>query len=161
MSNKFGRLLRDLRIEKGIGLRKFALLVGELPSNLCAIETGRRTPPQQAEKLRDMAEALVLIEGASDWEEFFDAARRPGALPADVEHLTKRRMIPVLMRAISSLDITDAQLRKLVEDLEKSRRASTNEGPRTAALHAAGDRKAGKRTTAKPPRKRVPPSDRH
>jgi len=130
MAHVFGDNLRELRLRAGIGLRKFAMLVGELPENMSAIEHGRRLPPQSPERLRAMADVLGLTEGTSEWDAFFDSAvaDRPGQLPADVEEMANWKMVPALMRTIKGLRLTDGQLKDLVEYLAALRRQNTN-GP--------------------------------
>jgi len=50
----FGELLRELRIENGVGLSKFAGLMELPPSSLAAIEHGRAWPlPELRELLAD------------------------------------------------------------------------------------------------------------
>lgn len=50
----FGELLRELRVEKGIGLSRFAKLVGLQTSALAAIEHGRAHPlPELRERFAD------------------------------------------------------------------------------------------------------------
>ena len=58
----FGPFLRDLRLKANLGLRRFADLIGVKPSNLSDIENGRRHPPGDLEKLREIAETLGLAE---------------------------------------------------------------------------------------------------
>ena len=71
----FGSFLRALRLRQGYGLREFAQLIGDKPSNLSAIENGRRPPWQSLEKLRLVVRALAIEEASRDWDQFFLAAR--------------------------------------------------------------------------------------
>lgn len=72
--NSFGSLLARKRRKRDITLRKLGELVGLSPSFLSEIETGRRLPPKEEEKIRDLA--LVLGE---DEQDFLEAAKKERA----------------------------------------------------------------------------------
>lgn len=114
----FGSLLRSLRIKAGYGLRRFAEIIEMQASNLSNIENDRRPPPDDEDKLREIAATLGLSEDSVEWGDLFDAARRSGELPADVRKTADRRLIPVLLRTIDNCNLTDAQLDKLIKDVE-------------------------------------------
>jgi len=115
MSEKFGPLLREMRIRAGHGLRKFAKIIGESPSNLSAIETGARKPWRMVEKLRKVAEALPIQEGSVEWDRFFIFARKDGFLLPDFDRLLAREQNIALLRAVDDRQFTDEQLRELVD----------------------------------------------
>jgi transcriptional regulator with XRE-family HTH domain len=119
MAASFGKALRRLRLQAGIGLRRFAEMVDLEPSNLSALEHGRRNPPSDPEKLREIADTLGLVEGSDDWNFFFDAARRAGELPADVQHVAQRKLVPVLLRTIDNKQLTENDIRELIRDIEQ------------------------------------------
>jgi len=110
----FGDILRQRRIDAGIGLRRFADLVNVQPSNLSAVEQGRRRPPTDLEQLREWADALGLMEGSDEWAAFFDAAKRPGELPADIRHLADRPLVPVLLRTIANRNLDKGEIADLI-----------------------------------------------
>src|SRR2546422_42370 len=118
MHNEFGILLKELRLQVGFGLRKFAQIIGMPASNLCDIEHGRRNPPSEPEKLREIAEALGLVEGSPGWEQFFNAARRPDGLPPDVSHLAGRKLVPALLRTIDNRQLSDEDIAQLIAEIE-------------------------------------------
>ena len=119
MPASFGKVLKRLRLRAEIGLRRFAEMLGMEPSNYSAMEHGRRKPPADPEKLREIAEALGLLEGSAEWSEFFDAARRPDALPADVRGVARRKLVPVLLRTIENRQLTDQDIAGLIAEIER------------------------------------------
>jgi transcriptional regulator with XRE-family HTH domain len=117
----FGHLLKEFRLAVGLGQTQFAEMIGMKPSNLSAIEHGRRNPPDDAERLREIALALGLEEASEEWAQFFDsaAASRTGELPADVRHMAGRKLVPVLLRTIDDKQLSDDELARLIADIEK------------------------------------------
>jgi len=70
VKERFGELLGNARRNKKITLRKLGQLTGLTPSFLSEIEMGRRFPPKEEEKIRDLA--LILNE---DPDKLLKAAR--------------------------------------------------------------------------------------
>lgn len=60
VASQGGSYFRNLRLSRSIGLRRFAKLVGDSPSNICGVEQGRRGLPQNIEKLTKWADVLNL-----------------------------------------------------------------------------------------------------
>ena len=120
---KFGFYLRELRLAKGYGLRSFAKRVGVQPSNLSLIESGRQTPPRNHRVLRQIAEALDLVEDSREWMKFFDLATAPGAIASDVkaylDDISAVQELPIMARAIKTQKLTKGQIRRLIEDLRQ------------------------------------------
>jgi len=115
----FGKFLKELRLRAGMGLRRFAELVDLKPSNLSAIETGRREPPADPAKLREIADAVGLVEGSDEWAKFFEAARRAGQLPADIRHMADRGLVPVLLRTVDNRRLSDDEIAELIQEIEQ------------------------------------------
>lgn len=119
----FGRYLRNLRLERGFGLRTFAKRVGMLPSNLSHIETGRANPPRDERILRRVAGALDLEEDSKEWTRLFDLAAEPGQIPSDVTRYLREvdalQELPIMARAIKSQKLSKEQIRKLIDDLRR------------------------------------------
>ena len=118
----FGAYLRELRLKAGYGLRRFAEKAGFQPSNLSSLERGKLRPPRDAERLDEMADALGLPEETPERQKLYDLAARAqqAPLPADVEAYAKRRKaVPVLLRTARSKNLTDGDLRKLIEHINK------------------------------------------
>lgn len=119
MRAEFGPLLKELRLRAGFGLRKFAQMIDMPAPNLCDIEHGRRNPPAELERLREIAEALGLAERSPDWERFFDAARGGEELPPDVRHLAGRKLVPALLRTIDNRQMSDEDIARLIAETNR------------------------------------------
>ncbi len=129
MMGEFGELLRHRRLAAGIRLRQFAAMVGIKASNLSTIEHGRRDAPEDPEKLRVIANALGIVPGLDECRQFYDAARRPGGLPADVRHMADRPMVCTLLRAIDNRQLDDAAIARLIEALPPRPEVAADGGP--------------------------------
>lgn len=112
----FGVFLKKLRLRAGYGLRRFADLIEMPASNLCDIEHGRRSMPK--DYLGPTADVLALEQGSRDWERFFELARKSDELPADVQKIAQRRLIPALLRTIDNVQLSDKDIKKLIEDIQ-------------------------------------------
>lgn len=115
----FGPQLREWRLSAGYGLRRFAKLIGELPSNLSGIETGQRNPWRSMEKLRTVADALAFKEGSAEWDRFFLTARKEDSLPAEIDQLLDRELNVALLRTVEEKNFSDDELREIVEWVRK------------------------------------------
>jgi transcriptional regulator with XRE-family HTH domain len=126
--DEFGPFLRELRLKANLGLRRFAELIDMKPSNLSDVENGRRYPPADMEKLREIAMALGLTENSDEWHRLFDAARRQGDLPADIRHMADRKLVPALLRTIDNLQLGDDDISRLITDIETRPRTAQHAG---------------------------------
>ena len=122
-SETFGQYLKKLRLAAGYGLRRFAALIEIKASNLCDIEHNRRAMP--SEYLEPVAEALGLARGSKEWDKFFDLARKAKELPADVQHVARRRFVPALLRTIDNVQLSDDDIKKLIDEIQ-GRKPSQN-----------------------------------
>jgi transcriptional regulator with XRE-family HTH domain len=127
MSADFKSLLRAHRLYVGYGLRAFAELIGDAPSNYAAVESGARSPWRSEEKLRAAAKFLMLEENSKDWREFFDAARVSGALPLDMQDLFDRPMALQLMRTVDERRLSEEELRAVVEYIRRKFKKSRHD----------------------------------
>lgn len=121
MPAKFSDLLKSYRLRAGYGLRQFAELIGDASGNYAHRESGKRGAWTDVEKLRTVAAALGIRDGSVDWYAFFAAALGPGRLPPDIEHVAIMPGVPVLMRTIDELQLTEDELLKLVDELRKNK----------------------------------------
>jgi transcriptional regulator with XRE-family HTH domain len=120
--NAFGKLLKQLRMAKGITLREFCKVSRLDPGNYSRLERGLFPPPQKEELLEKYATALDLKRGSAEWLEFFDlAVVARGEIPKDLmsndEVVGK---LPVLFRTLKGSQITPEMLDALVEKIRRS-----------------------------------------
>jgi transcriptional regulator with XRE-family HTH domain len=115
-NENFGKYLKKLRLKAGFGLRRFANLIEMKASNLCDIEHNRRSMPK--EYLEPVAEALGLAKNSSDWERFFELARKRNELPVDVQRVARRRFIPALLRTIDNVQLSDDDIKQLIDEIQ-------------------------------------------
>ncbi|MEW6009570.1 MAG: helix-turn-helix transcriptional regulator [Candidatus Omnitrophota bacterium] len=118
----FGEYLRKLRLERRIGLRSFAKVLGIQPSNLCNIEIGQLNAPRSPELLHRITKALKLKSDSQEYQKLFDLAAKPGELPADVkEYFCEKNImeeLPVMARTIKNKKLTRKEIEKLIEELK-------------------------------------------
>lgn len=116
----FEQFLKTKRIEKDIGLREFARLLGLQPSNYCSIESGSLPAPPE-EKLRLIAKILKLNQ--EQQRLLFDlAAKSRDDIPIDLKRLIKKdAVIPALLRTVEDEKVRTEQIKKIVEDIKSGR----------------------------------------
>lgn len=116
----FDRFLREKRLEKNLGLREFARLIGMQPSNYCSIEAGSLPAPPE-DKLRRIAATLGL--SIEDQRLLFDlAARSKDDIPVDLKNLIKKdAVIPALLRTVEDEKVGPKQIKKIVADIKSGR----------------------------------------
>lgn len=112
--------LRDKRRDAGIGLREFAVLIGELPANWCNFENGRRKCPQNEEKLRKIAHVLGIREFSDDWDTLFNIVKKPNRPPADIEQVAQMQLVPTLLRTIKERRLKKPQMEKLIKYVQRT-----------------------------------------
>jgi len=117
---KFEQFLKTKRIEKNMGLREFARLIGLQPSNYCSIESGSLPAPPE-EKLRLIAKILKLNQ--EEQRLLFDlAAQSRDDIPVDLKRLIKKdAVIPALLRTVEDEEVRPEQIKKIVEDIKSGR----------------------------------------
>lgn len=120
--NNFGELLRSRRTQLRLSLRAFAERAGMDPGNASRLERGRMSPPEAAEVLNRVANALDLEIGSTAYETLMDAAAAAkGRIPQDLitdEEVISR--LPILFRTLRSKPLSGEQLDKLIDSIRKA-----------------------------------------
>lgn len=121
MTREYGAMLREERERNGFGLRQFAEIIGVKPSNLSDIETNKKLPYFTPEQHEEILNHLGIQKHSKKWYLFFDAARKSCTLPRDVERtaLRSEKAIISLLRTIDRLQLSEKQIRELVEHINK------------------------------------------
>lgn len=114
---KFGKILKDLRIQKGLSLRKVCQLTNYDPSNWSKIERGRISPPPDERILKRWAKVLGLHRDPKRIQEFIDEARiAQGVIPQDI--LSQDNAVgylPALFRTLRNKKPTKEEIDRLIE----------------------------------------------
>ena len=83
--NNFGKNLKELRIQKGLTLRKASNLANYDPSNWSKIERGEITPPSDEKILKKWANIIGILKNSKAEQEFIDKAKiAKGIIPQDI-----------------------------------------------------------------------------
>lgn len=103
----------------GLGLREFCISAQMDPAYLSRIERGLLSPPQDHDRLAELASHLGIASESPEWRTFMDmAAVSAGNLPRDiVEDDRMVRKLPVLFRTIRGQKLTEDRLRDLIKFL--------------------------------------------
>jgi transcriptional regulator with XRE-family HTH domain len=122
MGTTFGKLLKKLRMAKGLTLREFCQAHRLDPGNYSRLERGLFPAPQRENLLEKYATALGITRGSDEWLEFFDvAAASRGEIPkdllSDAEVVEK---LPVIFRTLRGKAITPDKLDDLVNKVRRS-----------------------------------------
>lgn len=118
---KFGKTLKNLRIQKELSLREICKLTGYDPSNWSKIERGILSPPADNKTLKQWAKALGLSQKSKEYQEFIDEAKiAQGIIPQDIMSQDKAiECLPAFFRTLRNKKPTKKevdQLIKLIKD---------------------------------------------
>jgi transcriptional regulator with XRE-family HTH domain len=121
-NSMFGDFIKNLRIEKDIGLREFCRRLLIDASNWSKIERGVLAPPQDEEKLQKIAEILDIKIGSDMYAELKDkAAIDAGIIPKDILSDNETlNALPMFFRTVRNEKPTTAELEKLIEKIRGS-----------------------------------------
>lgn len=115
----FGEFIKSLRIERDMGLREFCRRLSVDASNWSKIERGILAPPQDEEKLRQIAEILGIEKDFELYAELKDKASiDAGIIPKDLlsDHETLNAL-PMFFRTVRSEKPTAEELEKLINKI--------------------------------------------
>ncbi len=95
----FGEILREIRIDTGMGLRELARLINKSPGYLSDVENGRVPPPSE-ETIVNMARALK-----ADKQRLLSVAKKVD--PEISEYLTEKPVAADFLRTAKSRDYNE------------------------------------------------------
>lgn len=114
---KFGKILKELRIKKELSLREVCKLADYDPSNWSKIERGKISPPTEEKILKKWASILGLSKNAKNIQEFIDGAKiAQGIIPQDI--LSDKNIVkylPAFFRTLRNKKPTKEEIDRLIE----------------------------------------------
>lgn len=115
----FGTFIKNLRIERDIGLREFCRQLSYDASNWSKIERGLLAPPQDEEKLIQIAKILNIENNPELFDELKDkAAIDAGIIPRDIlSDQETLNALPMFFRTVRNEKPTAEELEKLIEKI--------------------------------------------
>ncbi|MBQ1528302.1 helix-turn-helix domain-containing protein [Candidatus Saccharibacteria bacterium] len=118
---KFHELFKRKRMEIGT-VREFARESGLDLAYVSRLENGVILPPKDGEKLARLADALRIVEGSEEWQEFMDlAAIAKNELPEDLRDDERvAKVLPAFYRAMRYKELGEEDLQKLLELIKES-----------------------------------------
>lgn len=113
---KFGKMLKDLRIKKKLSLRKVCQLATYDPSNWSKMERGKLSPPSDEPVLRKWAKILGLVD-KNEIRKFTDEAIvAQGIIPEDILSRPEAvEYLPALFRTLRNKKPTKEEIDRLIE----------------------------------------------
>jgi transcriptional regulator with XRE-family HTH domain len=116
MDKKFGRILKDLRIKKGLTLRHACRILNYDPSNWSKIERGMISSPSDEKTLRNWAKTLGVSK-EKEIQGFVDRANlTQGIIPKDI--LSQENIVdflPAFFRTLRNKKPTKKEIDRLVK----------------------------------------------
>ncbi|MBV6491457.1 MAG: helix-turn-helix domain-containing protein [Fimbriimonadaceae bacterium] len=114
----FGEYVKAKRLERGLGLREFCLLVPVDASNFSKIERGKLEPPQPGTQLFEGVCAALKFSGDSDERHELEriAQLQRGMIPQSVlanEQLAAK--LPAFFRTIDGAPISEEERQELID----------------------------------------------
>ena len=109
---KFGETIRELRQMKGIGLRKFAAMIGMSPTYLSRIERDEFSPPAE-----DRVVAIASALG-QDPDELLALA---GRVASDLPEIIKRHPREMATFIRSTTGLSADEIKRLAEEATRRR----------------------------------------
>jgi len=118
MTKKFGKILKESRIKKGLALREVCRSADYDPSNWSKIERGLISPPSDIKTLKKWARILNV----SDRQNFIDSAMvSQGIIPRDVlSQKNAVKLLPAFFRTLRNKKPTKKEIDQLIKLIKKS-----------------------------------------
>jgi transcriptional regulator with XRE-family HTH domain len=115
----FGEFVKTLRIERDIGLREFCRRLSIDASNWSKVERGVLAPPQDKDKLDQIAEVLRIKKGSELYNELTDKASiDAGIIPKDIlSDQETLNALPMFFRTVRSEKPTAEELEALIKKI--------------------------------------------
>jgi transcriptional regulator with XRE-family HTH domain len=125
----FGEFIKERRIAKGISLRELCKRLEIDASNWSKVERGLLAPPQDQERLKEIARVLGIKFGSASWKDMKDKANiDAGIIPEDILSDEKvLNSLPMFFRTIRSEKPTPEDLDKLIDMIKSVRLATEKE----------------------------------
>jgi transcriptional regulator with XRE-family HTH domain len=119
---KFGQLLKDLRIKMKLSLRDVCKETGYDPSNWSKIERGLISTPAEEKTLIKWARILGLSQNKKKVREFVDEAQMAqGIIPKDIlSQPNAVRCLPAFFRTMRNEKPNKEEIDRLVDLIRKS-----------------------------------------
>jgi transcriptional regulator with XRE-family HTH domain len=117
----YGEFVKEIRMYKEISLREFCKQAEMDASNWSKIERGLLAPPQDEDKLKNIARVLGIKFGSDTWKEMKDLANiDAGIIPEDIRSDAEvLKALPMFFRTIRSDKPTAEELDKLINMIKK------------------------------------------
>ena len=117
----FGKLIKEMRLQRSLGLRDFCRRLGEDASNWSKIERGLMPPPQNRQKLGKIASILEIRPDTEEWNNLIDQASiDAGIIPKDlISDKEVLNALPAFFRTIRSEKPSAEELDMVIERIRK------------------------------------------
>jgi transcriptional regulator with XRE-family HTH domain len=118
----FGDYFKEARLNRGKTLRQFCIENNYDAGNISKMERGILPPPDSSDKLAEYARALEIVEGSTEWYDFFDLARVargqvPDAIMRDEELVAR---LPIVFRTLQGKRVTPEQVDDLIQLIRRN-----------------------------------------
>ena len=119
---KFGSLLKELRVKRGLSLREICKLADYDPSNWSKIERGILSPPSDEKVLKKWAEVLGVDSRANVLQNFIDEAKvAQGIIPQDIlSRQSAVECLPAFFRTLRNKKPTKEEIDRLLKLINKA-----------------------------------------
>ena len=126
MEETFGGYIREKRLAAGVGLRKFAGMLGITPSYMIDIEKGNRHPPD-IEKIEKMARILELTK--EETNHLFDLvgkSRKYSVAPDIIDYIMNNEIVRIALRTARDIGAGDEEWTEIIQLMKKQSHLGEN-----------------------------------